>query len=892
MGPNPVRTYRPLVCPAGTSLAGLSRFVTLAVLLATVPGVVKAVSFRPDVLAALRAEGKLSAVVAAQRSARDRGLDAPPATARGWLAAQPQGRTIPDRQAVVILVDFSDKPANPTLYPPSHYDEMLFSVNSYPGGSMRDWYLENSYGQFNVTGTTTVWLRMPRTYAYYVDGQAGMGTYPQNTQKLTEDAVVAADPFVDFSQFDNDGPDGIPHSGDDDGVVDALFIVHAGPGRETTGSDDDIHSHAWSTVNPPAVDGVTVSGYSVEPEDGRRGVFGHEFGHVLGLPDLYDTDYSSQGVGSWCMMSHGSWGGGGLTPVHFLSWCKAKLGFLDPTVPLVNQTAASIQQVETSPQAYKLWTGGYPAGQYFMVENRQRVGSDISLPGDGLILTHIDEAAGGNTDENHPLVAIEQADGQFHLEHGQGSDSGDPWPGSTVNRNFTNTSTPDSRDYTGSPTQVAVRHITNSAATMTADLQVEDQPIFFLEGWTATALGGNGDGDIDPGEQWETAATVRNRGLAATAVSGTATSSSPAVTVVTGSSSFGSIGAETAATGTPPFRFLLSASATDDAVPVSILVDDPGGHPTTQVVIVGVSDSLGVFRWAHGAGSPGRIDQWHIAAQRNHSPGGSYAWKCGAIGAGNYADGTDAALHTFPLPLATVDAIRFWHWISSEAGDGNTVWDGGVIEASVDGGPWSTLTPDGGYPCTIIPNSASPFPGNMPCYGGSVDWSFARFDLTGLSGTAVQIRFRFGSDGAVTQEGWYVDDITIEGSAPSGIGPVASNRPGIFLDSPRPNPASDAVWMEFAAPAGSEARVSVFDLGGRRLYTRLLSTGTKAPGATAAFGGTAATGAAVADGTALTTGVLSWAGVTTDGSRLPSGIYFVKLESGGASRVQRVHLVR
>jgi immune inhibitor A len=854
--------------PAWPALAGSARLAALTVLLAIAAGTGSAAPFRPDVLTILRAEGKLAAVVAGDRNARERGLDTPPATARGWLARQPGDRVIPDRQAVVILVDFSDKPANQSAYPPSHFDGMLFSVSSYPGGSMRDWYLENSYGQFNVTGVTTVWLRMPQTYAYYVDGQAGFGAYPNNAQKLAEDAVAAADPFVDFSQFDNDGPDGIPDSGDDDGAVDALFVVHAGPGRETTGSNNDIHSHAWSMANPVAVDGVIASSYSMEPEDGQRGVFGHEFGHVLGLPDLYDTDYSSHGVGNWCMMSFGSWGGGGLTPVHFLSWCKARLGFLDPTTPLVNQAATSILQVETNPQAYKLWTGGYPAWQYFMVENRQRVGSDVSLPGDGLILTHIDETAGGNADENHPLVAIEQADGQFHLEHAQGSDPGDPWPGSTVNRNFTDTSTPNSRDYAGAQTQVAVRNISNSAATMTGDLDVEDQPILSIDDWMATALGGDGDGNIDPGEQWDMAVTVRNRGLPATAVSGTAISLNSSVTVVTGTSSFGSVGAEATATGTPPFRFSLAAGATGDAVPITILVDDTGRHLTSQVAIVGISDSLRVFGWTHGTGSSGRLDQWHIGPERNHTPGGSYAWKCGAVGAGNYADRTDAALYTIPLPLANVDAVRFWHWISSEAGAGSTVWDGGVIEAAVDGGPWSAITPDGGYPCTIIPNPASPFPGNMPCYGGSVDWSYARFDLSGLSGTTVQIRFRFGSDGATTAEGWYIDDVTIEGQIPSGVDPIGRRHPEIFLGPPRPNPAGAVVRMDFVAPADREARVSVFDLGGRRLYTRKLST------------------------SAGTTGILSWAGTSTDGSPLPSGIYFLKLEAGGASRVQRVHLVR
>jgi immune inhibitor A len=868
MRPNDARVFRSISSPAWTAPRGLAWLVTFLILLAIAAGPAMAVAFRPDVLASLRAEGRLASVVAADRHARERGLDTPAATARGWLVHDPGKRVIPDRQAVVILVDFSDKPANQSTYPPAHYDGMLFSVSSYPGGSMRDWYLENSYGQFNVTGATTVWLRMPQTYAYYVDGQAGFGTYPHNAQKLVEDAVAAADPFIDFSQFDNDGPDGIPNSGDDDGVVDALFVVHAGPGRETTGSNNDIHSHAWNVANPMTVDGVIANSYSTEPEDGRRGVFGHEFGHVLGLPDLYDTDYSSSGVGDWCMMSGGSWGGGGLTPVHFLSWCKARLGFLDPTTPRMNQAATAIQQVETNPQAYKLWTGGYPDSQYFMVENRQRTGSDVSLPGSGLLVTHIDETVGGNSDENHPLVAIEQADGLFQLEHAQGSNAGDPWPGSAVNRNFTDTSTPNSRDYGGVRTQAAVRNISNSSPTMTGDLEVEDQPIYAVDQWTPTALGGDGDGYIDPGEQWDVAVTVSNRGVAATAVSGTGSSKSPSVTVITGTTSFGNIGAEATAVGIPPLRFSLAPGATDDAVPINIVVDDPVGHSATREIVVGVSDSLGVFGWTHGTGSPGRLDQWHVGTERNHTLGGSYAWKCGSVGAGTYADRTDAVLYTIPLPLATVDAIRFWHWISSEAGPGNSVWDGGVVEASVDGGPWAALTPDGGYPCTIVPNPASPFPANMPCYGGTVDWSPARFDLSGLGGTTVQVRFRFGSDAAVTQEGWYIDDVSIEGRMPAGVGTIPSRHEAVFLGPPRPSPTSGPVWMDFYAPAGREVTLSAFDLGGRRLYTRTVPA------------------------SAGTAGVLSWSGTATDGARLPSGIYFVKLEAGGASCVQRVHVVR
>lgn len=852
--------------PSRALLLGI--LVALLLLAGTVPLSSHAVPFRPDVLSALKAEGRLPAIVSAVAEARARGLDQPPATPHPWVRPEAGGRAIPDRQAIVLLVDFSDNEADLQTYPPSHYDAMLFSVGSYPNGSMRDWYLENSYGEFNVTGTVTVWLRMPQTYAYYVDGQAGFGSYPHNAQKLAEDAVVAADPVVDFSQFDNDGPDGVPNSGDDDGLVDALFVVHAGPGREETGSNNDIHSHAWTMAQPQSVDGVVASRYSMEPETGKRGVFGHEFGHVLGLPDLYDTDYSSSGVGDWCMMAFGSWGGGGLTPVHFLSWCKARLGFLEPETPRTNLAGASIPQVETNPVAYALWTAGYPDRQYFMVENRQRVGSDISLPGDGLLICHIDENAAGNHDDWHPLVMVEQADGLDELQLGQGSDNGDPYPGSAGNRVFNQTSDPSSLDYGGNPTQVAVTAISNSGALMTADFVVETEPWFVIKGYGLIEQGGNGDGNIDPGEEWEMPVTVQNRGAEAVGVTGTASAASGEVTVISGQGAYGDLEAEAEATGTPPFRFGLAGTATADVIPVTVTVGDLVGHSVGLSVVVGVNDPLDVFRWTHGSVRAGYGDQWHLSTQRNHTPGGSYAWKCGAVGAGNYADRDDAALTTIPLPIGQVTAVSFWHWIDAEDDANWTAWDGGIVEASVDGGAWIQLTPDGGYPYTIIANPDCPFPGGTPCFSGTFDWEQERIDLSGLSGDQVRLRFRFGSDGAVTQEGWFIDDVTFEGSLPSALGdPAGVAR--LFLGAPRPNPSPGVLTIDYRLPLAAKGRLELFDLAGRLI----LSRGVQGAGAESA-------------------GQLQWDGRLVDGTPAPSGAYFVRLQAGDAKLVRKLVLIR
>ncbi|MEO0290175.1 MAG: M6 family metalloprotease domain-containing protein [candidate division WOR-3 bacterium] len=368
----------------------------------------------------------------------------------------------------VILVEFTDNLADSTV---THFEDMLFSVGTYSTGSLTDYYLENSYGNFFIKGWVSNWLMMPQTYSYYVDGQYGFGSYPRNAQGLARDAVLAADPYVDFSQFDRNN----------DGYIDGLFIVHAGPGAEETGNPNDIWSHAWVIPGGVQVDGVIAYRYSMEPENGRMGVFGHEYGHVLGLPDLYDTDYSSEGLGNWSMMAGGSWGNNGRTPVHFDVWCKYKLGFLSPTnvTSIINN--ALFLPVENSPIAYRLWTNGANSPQYFLVEYRKKIKFDSYLPGEGLLIFHIDENQPNNRNEWYPghtsfghyKVALEQADGNWDLEKNNNpGDPKDPFPGSTNKKSFDNYTIPDSKDYNFNTTYVSVTGITYSNNNFYADLAV------------------------------------------------------------------------------------------------------------------------------------------------------------------------------------------------------------------------------------------------------------------------------------------------------------------------------------------------------------------------------------------------------------------------------------
>jgi immune inhibitor A len=431
-------------------------FSLLSIILAVPPS--------PEMLGQLKASGNYEAVISALRQARRAGVDMP--------NPRPVHVKSGDRlelKAIALVVDFTD---NIGTTPVAHFDTILSSQASYSTGSMRDFYLENSYNATDLVTTVVGWLRMPQTYAYYVNGNYGWGPYPQNCQRLTEDAVWAADPYVDFSQFDNDG----------DNYIDALFIIHAGPGAEVTGDPNDIWSHAWVTVNVPYVDGVYAYYYSTEPEDGNIGVFSHEAGHaVFGLPDQYDYDYDSYGTGYWTLMAFGCWGNGGRRPTHLDAWSKCDCGFATPHVVTANTDSVMFPCAEYTPVIEKLWSYGAPANEYILVENRQKVGFDNYLPSSGMLIWHVDENQSGNdnqwypghTDYGHYKVALEQADGQWHMEkNNNAGNNNDPYPGGTGSRFYNETTTPDSKDYNFNVTYVAVENVTNSDDTMWADLKV------------------------------------------------------------------------------------------------------------------------------------------------------------------------------------------------------------------------------------------------------------------------------------------------------------------------------------------------------------------------------------------------------------------------------------
>ena len=297
------------------------------------------------------------------------------------------------RNALVILINFTETTQD-SSHTSSYYDDLIFS-QSPTANSMYKYYREVSYNALNVTGVVSpTWCHSIHNLSYYGadSSSTSIDDKNENIFELAREAVQLADPYIDFSQYDNDG----------DGVVDHVMIVHAGAGQESSGISTDIWSHKWSIYNyyPDSgwesdgeeVDGVRVIDYTMLAEGSPLGTFAHEFGHDLGLPDLYNTNPDTGGtvVGSWCLMDSGSWNNGGNTPSHLSAWCKIDLGWITTTV-VDSPQSYLVDQVETNPEAFKVITPVLEyQNEYFLVENREKVGFDSYIPESGILIWHID----------------------------------------------------------------------------------------------------------------------------------------------------------------------------------------------------------------------------------------------------------------------------------------------------------------------------------------------------------------------------------------------------------------------------------------------------------------------------------------------------------------------
>jgi M6 family metalloprotease-like protein len=516
-------------------IVGLS--LTLMAAMAVVSTTALAVSPHPDAIkqfkdqgvweqkrAQLQAADSVTAVRIAERQAV--------AGTRPGLRTNALGEEAVDTmRTLIILVDFPDFKYNtPTYYPPgggqiissvagtpAMFDSMLYSQRGIdsaynPTGSMTEFYLETSYGKQLIIGDIYGWYTMEHNYSDYVGNDDGLGN---GGPILAQHAAMAADSNVNFSLY-----------ADQYNTVPGFMVVHAGPGAETGAYG--IWSHQGATDVPLILDGVSVGPYAMNPEEqgntlSSMGVFAHEWGHVLKLPDLYDISYRGAGLGDFSLMAGGSWNNNGRSPALLDAYCRRTLNYTSYTTVDHNEKNVPLAQIETGGPVYMLgWTQANPTNEYWLVENRQKVGLfDSYLPGEGLFIYHYD-AYGNQSNPARYLLAMEQADGWNELgvpapgHSVNGGDAGDPWPGSTTNRNFWDFSVPNSHfNSIDTASHVGVLNVSASDSIMYAELDITyGKPWVVLSGdsvvITDNTPGGDADGVLEQGETINMMVTVRN----------------------------------------------------------------------------------------------------------------------------------------------------------------------------------------------------------------------------------------------------------------------------------------------------------------------------------------------------------------------------------------------
>ncbi len=392
-------------------------------------------------------------------------------------------------------------------------------------------------------------------------------------------------------------------------------------------------------------------------------------------------------------------------------------------------------------------------------------------------------------------------------------------------------------------------------------------------------LGGDGNGCLDPGESALVTIRLANGGhREATTVLGTLISGGLGLVVSQPEAGAAEIPIGGDVDLIPPFEVSLESwSPTPGIITCLLNVAADWNLNVDLVAEIGVGGFVddmedGEGAWTHEVVTSGFNDQWHRSGQRNHTPGGSWSWKFGDAGAGDYTNLADGALVSQPIEIAETTVLTFHHWMDAEVSGAypGRCYDGGRVEMSLDGGPWEPIEPEGGYPYLIREGSTpGPFPVDTPVFSGAHDWELATFIIEGPGGLA-SFRFRFGSDGADTREGWFIDDVEVHSWSPtSGIEETRALvlRP-MVLSPARPNPFSAGTQIAFGLAQAGPVRLTVHDLLGRLVRTL--------------FDGPACAG----------THRLTWDGRRADGRPAATGVYFYRLSAAGGEEVRRLTLLR
>ncbi|HEX2092921.1 MAG TPA: M6 family metalloprotease domain-containing protein [Longimicrobiaceae bacterium] len=456
-------------------------------------------------------KSELEEVREARARLRARGVD-PQRLAPRQAAAQ--GAAVQGTYRVPVFpLLYSNTPSQP--YDASVLQNKLYSSPA-PALTLTRLYTEMSRGLVNLTGTVHPWTRAVQADSVYEGEDNGS---PPALGLLLKEVLDRIDPTVDFRQYDSNG----------DGYVDFVAFVHPERGGECgpASTNRNIWSHRWTYAGAgggqygsfyQTNDGVRISDYVIQPAyncDGTStveiGVFAHEYGHAFGLPDLYSTSNANDGIGVWGLMGAGNYNRTH-SPAHMEAWSKVELGWM-PVVTLSRtasgvridpaETVGSAVRIDIPPAAGST----APSGEYFLLENRQRIGYDQFLHSSGLLIWHVDSlqiaaTRRTNTVQNNTSrkgLDLEEADGRADLDRvGARGDSGDPYPGTSGNRSFGLATNPNSNSNRGYTSGVSIGNITETVGgPVTFDLTIGPGGVVVLYWGDVTGDGTIGQADVD-----------------------------------------------------------------------------------------------------------------------------------------------------------------------------------------------------------------------------------------------------------------------------------------------------------------------------------------------------------------------------------------------------------
>lgn len=358
-------------------------------------------------------------------------------------------------RGVIILAQFADRPffiANPQAVIDVTINQKNYKEDGF-SGSVRDYYYDNSMGkfepQFDVVGPVTLDYRQADALG------------ADNGQALVRNACIKAEDLANFSDYD------LNH----DGEVDMVYVIFAGGGSHAGNNPDFIWPHAFALNNARVkLDGVYCNRYACSTELAGRenlpvrdgiGTICHEFSHVLGLPDFYDTDYEKNGTapdpGEWSLMASGSYLNNGRTPCGYSAFERYAVGWSIPTL-IERSGDYKLNPLHTSNEGFRI--NSAVDKEFFILENRQEEGWDRYLPGHGLLVFRVDStnptAWIQNTINNNPEHVYYEL---IRADNSTTDSGGNAFPGMNQREELTDETTPSMRSWTGTPTEMPISSI-------------------------------------------------------------------------------------------------------------------------------------------------------------------------------------------------------------------------------------------------------------------------------------------------------------------------------------------------------------------------------------------------------------------------------------------------